>query len=838
MKVKTLVIGSAILFAWGAVSAEKSDDPLKKKKAAELHAALSQAAVYGPDHLGYLEFAKTILVQRYGLPPFPIPSKRRKGEDFDAFSVLSGGLAIRESLQLDRTQSTEKIGEDVPISDLTGPQAKPHPFKQMLGDRVVKIPELAAFAPHDFYYAHIEHPTQAADLIEHLTTTLGPLSRKFLPAAVDFDTNEKLIRQLAIRVIKSNRKYYDHIIEQMAVVGSDPFLMNGSDVTAIYKLKQPSVFKSTVEGYREYYKKEFAATASSVTIDGVAGELLSTPDRRVCSYFLILPDGTAIISNSEAAVKIVLATKKKTRPALGDMDEYRFMRSIYPYDPEKEDVFLYLSDPFIRRLNGPEVRLKEARRVREARRMARLELYAIFYYQMNGKRAENVKDLKEEFSDEELAAFEGLTIDKRSFAAKSNTLGFLGSLLPNLEYKVDRVSTEEADAYRGFLADYDKYWKNFFDPIGIRAKNADRIRIETCILPLIDNSAYQGMSQLTGGKPVVLRSAEGALPREIMSAGLKINLAFLAGNAQGLQGLNKKLAKHGTSIEKAFGEEIQIHTMDTLPLVDFDSSVLVREALQRRGNLNYSLWGILAWSLFHPIRIAVPMKDPAKADLVLSEILAWVRAEMIGSKDSGFRMAVYEQAQDGVKFNVMLFSIEDILKFRFFFAMHEGVFHITTTQEHLTQVLHGGLQKGIVTRFFDWFKKKPEAVTSNAVGVYRPNRLALEKDQVRSGNLEAARDASFRNLSTYVLMRTWFGKDIDEPAMRSFGFRLHCPAGGSYDLNERGQPFSSVFGSPWNSAMDADGPAARKLDEFFDIKELKVDMEFTEEGLKSRIETD
>lgn len=838
MKSKSISIISVVLLAWTTVAAEKSDDPAKKKKAQELHAALSQAAIYGPDHLGYLEFAKTILTQRYGLPPFPIPTKRRGREDFDAFSLLSGGLAIRESLQLDRTQTTDKIGDDVALSDLNGPGAKPHPFKEMLGDRVVKIPDLAAYAPVDFYYLHIEHPTQAADLVDHLSTTLGPLSRKFLPAAVDFDTNEKLIRQLAIRVVKSNRKYYDHIIEQMAVVGSDPFLMNGSDVTAIYKLKQPSVFKSTVEGYRDSYKKEFGAVATTVTIDGVTGELLSTPDRKVHSYFLILPDGTAIISNSQAAVKIVLATKKKTRPSLGDADEYRFMRGVYPYDPAKEDVFLYLSDPFIRRLNGPEVRLKEARRMREARRMARLELYAIFYYQMNGKRAESLKDLKEEFSDEEISAFDGLTITKDSFAAKSSTLGYLGSLLPNLEYAVDRVSTEEADTYKKFLTEYDQYWKTFFDPIGIRAKNDDRIRIETCILPLIENSAYQGMSQLTGGKPVVLRSSEGALPREIMSAGLKLNLPFLVGNAQGLQGLNKKLEKHGTTIEKAFGEELQIHTMDTLPLVDFDSSVLVREALQRRGNLNYSLWGILVWSLFHPIRIAVPMKEPAKADLVLSEILAWIRAEMIGSSNSGFRMSVYEQTQDGVKFNVALLSIEDILKFRFFFAMHEGVFHMTTTQDHLTQVLHGGLKKGFVARFLDYFKKKPEPVTSNAVGVYRPNRLALEKDQVRSGNLEAARDASFRNLSTYMLMRQWFGKEIDEPAMKSFGFRLQCPAGGMYDLNERGQPFSTVFGTPWNSAMDVDGPAARKLDEFFDIKELKVDMEFTQDGLKSRIETD
>ena len=70
---------------------------------------------------------------------------------------------------------------------------------------------------------------------------------------------------------------------------------------------------------------------------------------------------------------------------------------------------------------------------------------------------------------------------------------------PNLELNLQKVSQQEADRYKTFLKNYNNYWKKYFDPIGIRINLNKSMKIEICILPLINNSYYSGLSQLLAG---------------------------------------------------------------------------------------------------------------------------------------------------------------------------------------------------------------------------------------------------------------------------------------------------------------------------------------------------
>ena len=64
------------------------------------------------------------------------------------------------------------------------------------------------------------------------------------------------------------------------------------------------------------------------------------------------------------------------------------------------------------------------------------------------------------------------------------------------------MTNEEADEYEAFVKDYNQYWRLYFDPIALRIQmNADRYRLETIILPLIDNSIYTGLAHVLGGTP-------------------------------------------------------------------------------------------------------------------------------------------------------------------------------------------------------------------------------------------------------------------------------------------------------------------------------------------------
>src|SRR5205085_7254746 len=88
---------------------------------------------------------------------------------------------------------------------------------------------------------------------------------------------------------------------------------------------------------------------------------------------------------------------------------------------------------------------------------------------------------------------------------------------------VAEVSGEEADEYKDFVAEYNQYWRTYFDPIAFRLKVApEELRVETIVLPLIDNTVYNGLASALGGHPEPL----DALPvprRNIFSVNLRLN---------------------------------------------------------------------------------------------------------------------------------------------------------------------------------------------------------------------------------------------------------------------------------------------------------------------------
>jgi prepilin-type processing-associated H-X9-DG protein len=79
------------------------------------------------------------------------------------------------------------------------------------------------------------------------------------------------------------------------------------------------------------------------------------------------------------------------------------------------------------------------------------------------------------------------------------------ALTPCCEIPLHEVKGTEADAYQAFLREYNQYWRMYFDPIAMRLQiNPKGYRLETIVLPLIDNSIYTGLSGVLGGQPEAL----------------------------------------------------------------------------------------------------------------------------------------------------------------------------------------------------------------------------------------------------------------------------------------------------------------------------------------------
>src|SRR5262249_21305068 len=59
-----------------------------------------------------------------------------------------------------------------------------------------------------------------------------------------------------------------------------------------------------------------------------------------------------------------------------------------------------------------------------------------------------------------------------------------------------------AEGYRTFVQNYQQYWPRYFDPIGVElSTEPGHIRLSTCILPLIESSAYRQLQRLARGAP-------------------------------------------------------------------------------------------------------------------------------------------------------------------------------------------------------------------------------------------------------------------------------------------------------------------------------------------------
>ncbi len=926
MKIKLMLI-ILLLFSGSAYP-----DEISRTRLQETADRLFSVIQSGGDHMGYSRFALDFLERVYDTTPEKTKNRyvtgylrrerERRREELDPFSLLSGGLAIRESLQLESIRSGIPEGDEVELSQLRGPVIASHPFKKMLKGRKYKIFPLAASTPEDFYYVHFNNMSGSLDFFDYLGSVGGSLHKRFSPVSVDYMLKEKILAQLALRENRAARRFYNLVIEEMAITGSDPFIMEGTDISILYRLKNISLFKMRIKSYRKYFRKTFHCTSRKIYISGTAAEHLSSPDRKINSYLLFLDTKTVLITNSRKAAEIILSTHRKKRPSLADASDFRYMRSIYPADRKKEDGFIYLSDPFIRYLTGPSLRIKEARRMNEAARLTALEKILLLFHQvmkrkpasideltafaegpgLTGKEralADNLKNnplmktvekisgynrnswyrfrygilaasgAKRPYGKEQKdeadrfisqmkntylqirgrsaetpgevlslinrkdaygKTFKGFSISPDGYSLASSSYGRHNFMTPNIEITLKKVSEKEAAGYRRFIKEYNNFWREYFDPIGIRFKLKDGIRVDTCILPLINNSIYNTLTGLIGGKPVRL-DWDRSLPGDIFTLALKIrnmkmlDKAFLE-DFSGRTETGLKLKKILPSA--VFGDQVNIHMGDTLPLVDFDGKHLTGRMLRWGISKSDIFFGLFAWSLFHPLRVSLPLKKTKEAGILLDYLIS-TKAFM---SDRYLKIQRYTYKYREYNIKVAKLTFFKTISFRFYTSITNKTLHISTNEEYLKRAL--AFEKG------NKWKSLPDRI-GNIAAVYRPGEMKQEKSLYVANVMESAQNASFRNFGTIKLLNYLFPgrKNLPDLSLKYFGFKPVCPMGGEYSIDRKtGTVTNSLFGSLYRPEIRFREIADEGLKRYFSTKRVKLNLRFTPEGIMTLISTE
>src|SRR5205823_14570947 len=78
---------------------------------------------------------------------------------------------------------------------------------------------------------------------------------------------------------------------------------------------------------------------------------------------------------------------------LGESAEFKYVRTLMPRGAKEEDGFVYLSDPFIRNLIGPQVKLTERRRLLCYNHLRMIGHAAHLYQTEHGKPPASLDDL-------------------------------------------------------------------------------------------------------------------------------------------------------------------------------------------------------------------------------------------------------------------------------------------------------------------------------------------------------------------------------------------------------------------------------------------------------------
>ena len=414
-------------------------------------------------------------------------------EGYDStYELFSGGRALSENLQLDRTLSALRgnSAETVALSNLTGITVREMDWKPLIHESKAALDALAANIPFDQHAIFFSSFDAMSRWIREADDDGTPVLQIFEPRAEDANSRGRYQRQLCLALDELSRLLGPKLITSIAFTGSDPYLRTGTDVGIVYQATSGPTLKTLIQG------KHAAAQTANSAVKAVKGEIAGvaytgvvSADRSISSYVAAL-DNVVFVSNSKAQLDRLIGVSKGKIRTLASQDDYVYFRQKYPTGGTDETGFMVLSDATIRRWCGPRWRIANSRRTRAAAALAELQ-------------AEHLNDLatgKAKIGSVVTNMPEIGEVTLLTNGVLSSTYGTLEFLTPIIEMPMDRVTQAEADSYNRWRDGYQRNWSQMFDPIAVQfSMQPKRLSADVCVTPLIAGSEYQQFIALSRG---------------------------------------------------------------------------------------------------------------------------------------------------------------------------------------------------------------------------------------------------------------------------------------------------------------------------------------------------
>jgi hypothetical protein len=668
---------------------------------------------------GFYGFAATATARKFGVRDPNVQPVRvwnrvqgtwgPRGRFFDRelYETTTGAAAIAESLQLRRMNAigprSAEEKRTIPISKVRGIDIAEHPWKEMIGEKK-PVPEPAArLVPHDNYYLHFKRIARFLEFSDLLDVWGTNLTRAYETTSRDHRLKQRYQQQLCLRSTALGKTLGPLVIRGVTLTGNDAYLREGSDLAIIFEVVNRKVFLSAVEPFLAEARKKFGEQLrqSKDAYHGVPIESFVTPLREVSLHRANL-DGFVVYANSPVGLRRILDAYQGRSKRLAESLDFQYMRTVFRTDDKEEDGFAFLSDAFIRNLVGPASKIKERRRLEALVSLYMLTHGALYTAWETGRsplsnpNLLNVTGLKRE----ELPVPEGKPAfwDTENLVARSDAYNTIHFATPLVELPLEQVTTTEAAEYERFRQEYLGLWRQYFDPIGMRVSLRDgKVRLDTYILPLIENSSYNQLRRITGGKSVrydpASLSAKTLLQYVLrLSDDVNDRGAWLGGPGRGGESLPMMLA---WSALDPVGDWF-LFRLDDGPA--YEKLYRLSERAERGEPTSIGETAKVVWTL--PVAIGVDMRNP----MTFAATLAALRSSVMLSLPGAVTWAPLEKKYKGVSIvriqatpagRDRLRSLlgeprrKDGFLPAFYYATIDGGFYLTLNEEMMRSLIDG-----------------------------------------------------------------------------------------------------------------------------------------------------
>lgn len=737
--------------------------------------------------------------------------QQRQGRTTDIFNVLGGRAAITETLQMQdidtpgapQAEPDKKKHADpsatVPLAEIKGVEVKSHPFEEMLGGQPGGRIELAEVIPADHLFAYFPKPAGLISWLDGGAEFLFNAGSSATGRSLQYGLSERYLAALGMNRDWMRRLLDSGAIEEIAIAMPDLFLIDGTDITTVARLKNP------------------ALAATLLQLLGIGG--LDTPVVRkgahgAASHWARRGD-LLVVSTSAAELGQVLKLQGDGgKGSLGRSAELRYMLTKLPLK-DSTRAFVYLSDPFIRRLVSPATKIAQHRRI-----TARAEMEALvagsLLYQLDGHQDKpDAKTLIDQhyLTAPRIATDAALDLEN---GALSPTFGPLPRMKPLAALNLTTASKREAEAYGQYLANYNNFWRRFFDPIALRIDQPDAATYELSvfILPLIDNSIYNGIREIIAGgqgaPPLQIPVIEPE-PVAILSANLNDETWTKVGGDM-LEGFTRRIG-FDTAILDSLGPDIHLTLADTDPILEMGSGELTHAfGPMGRGDEMIAIPALVSM-LTRPTALCVGLTDPAAVRRGLDNSVG-IKSDLGGSEVTGSLYKVSNR--EGWIYQISFF---DMITLRLGIEVQDR-FLVIRNMPLTTPFRITGMKPA----------SQPDAQLSLS-----PRACRLQLPALFASAAERERNAAFNGICDLQPLLMTGTRTVPEAAAQLkswFGFQPAHPAGGSWTWDGR-QMTSTRYGTICQPTQPDYQKDSREFGLLRQVEAAEVGMRFEQDGLRT-----